>query len=345
MKTTSRFEGIEAVEAIGSVDEAEDYRRRIFLPFTHSAYKSLGLYVAVQKISDDLGLLDELLGTFKDYEAFLILDLAMYLMTCDKADPDLKCFPTWVKDHRIFSHMSIVRPVDKDTSEELTRFFTDRGEIRLLREIEPSHIKHFKTVWNRKAANLKSSPTSPAGEHDEADMADETERLLTINFEPEYDEFIIAPSPINKLTPMNDFLYFIASILYSALFERTVTVRKKLLPEELRYFGLDKNDMNSANMPAILSELNAHRIMHVIIGELERIACLADFEKFEKAVKAYQAKPSWRGRMIPTKYNWSDKITYRQKEILREIGVTQSELTEERKRLDTCCDIDEVVFE
>ena len=72
------------------------------LPRTYAiAPISVGIYAAIRKLAMDSGLTEELLKVFSEEEAYLMLDLSMFMLSAKSAV--FQEYPHWGRSHAIFS--------------------------------------------------------------------------------------------------------------------------------------------------------------------------------------------------------------------------------------------------
>lgn len=62
---------------------------------------SVGIYAAIRKLAMDSGLTEELLKVFSEEEAYLMLDLSMFMLSAKSAV--FQEYPHWGRSHAIFS--------------------------------------------------------------------------------------------------------------------------------------------------------------------------------------------------------------------------------------------------
>ena len=67
----------------------------------HFELGSLRIYAAIRKLAMDSGLTEELLKVFSEEEAYLMLDLSMFMLSAKSAV--FQEYPHWGRSHAIFS--------------------------------------------------------------------------------------------------------------------------------------------------------------------------------------------------------------------------------------------------
>ena len=95
---------------------------------------SVGIYAAIRKLAMDSGLTEELLKVFSEEEAYLMLDLSMFMLSAKSAV--FQEYPHWGRSHAIFSES-----VRSDSY--ISRF--QKGSISL------SRINLFNELWAKRA--------------------------------------------------------------------------------------------------------------------------------------------------------------------------------------------------
>ena len=359
---------VEAIEAIEAVKEEEE-DIRFYLPFNVPRFMSIGLYMVIERLADESGLLTALTKQFSEEDARLILDIAMFLLTGAHRTADIETFPLWASDHQIFSSIESIHPVDKRTGDDLIEFFITADmpsisdydaligrksllAVEQLKYIDDEDVEAFKELWSSVAPRQMRKEKADAGpfsvefeeDYDPQGVTivrpnDDVEELMKNDEQERLERLEMRRIPEHKLFD------FVASVLYSLIFTKTYSLRQKILIEDQRDWPYEVHNQRST--------------MREVIYNLDEVKCLVDFAEFDDNVQKLRqpklknskssksskgGKDAW-NRTVPINYKFAypEGFSTRQKQVLRAFGITNSDLENVRKSLSTSCSLNDLL--